>query len=44
MVERASELVDGLKILMKTLGVNNGYVGIEENKPDAVEAGRSAIS
>ncbi len=44
MVERSSELVDGLKILMKTLGVSNGYIGIEENKPDAVEAVRSAVS
>jgi electron transport complex protein RnfC len=44
MVERAKEVVEGLKIIMKSLGVNNGYIGIEENKPDAVEAVKSAIS
>jgi electron transport complex protein RnfC len=44
MVERAKEVVEGLKIIMKSLGVNNGYIGIEENKPDAIEAMKSAIS
>jgi electron transport complex protein RnfC len=36
MVERASDVISGLKILMKVLGVKNGYVGIENNKPDAI--------
>jgi electron transport complex protein RnfC len=44
MVERPKEIVEGLKILMKTLGVNEGYIGIEENKPDAIEAMKSAVS
>ncbi|MCX8070126.1 MAG: electron transport complex subunit RsxC [Thermodesulfovibrionales bacterium] len=37
MLERPDEIVDGLKILMKTLGVKKGFIGIENNKPDAIE-------
>ncbi len=44
MVERAADVVEGLKILMKTLDVSEGYIGIEENKPDAIEAMKSASS
>jgi len=48
MVERPSDVVAGLKILMKVLGVSKGYVGIENNKPDAIakmtEAAKSESS
>ncbi len=44
MVERPKEVVEGLKIIMKSLGVRQGYIGIEENKPDAIEAMKSAVS
>lgn len=36
MLERPGEILEGLKILMRILGVAKGYVGIENNKPDAV--------
>lgn len=36
MLEQPKEIIEGLKILMKVLGVQKGYVGIENNKPDAV--------
>ncbi len=36
MVERPSEIIEGLKILMKTLGVSKGFVAIEDNKPEAI--------
>jgi len=36
MVEKPREIIEGLKILMKVLGVSKGFVGIENNKPDAV--------
>lgn len=36
MVEKPQEIVEGLKILMKVLGVSKGFVGIENNKPEAV--------
>ena len=38
MIEKPGEIIDGLKILMKVLGVNKGFVGIEDNKPEAVRA------
>ena len=44
MVEHPREIVEGLKIIIKTLGVNKGYIGIEENKPDALEKMREVVS
>jgi len=38
MLEKSKEIVDGLKILMRILNVSKGYIGIEANKPDAIEA------
>jgi electron transport complex protein RnfC len=42
MIERPKEVIEGLKILMKVLGVSNGFVGIEDNKPDAVRTMKEA--
>lgn len=36
MLEYADRIVTGVKITMKILGVTKGYVGIENNKPDAI--------
>lgn len=36
MLEKPKEVVEGIKILMKVLGVKRGFIGIENNKPDAV--------
>lgn len=36
MRERPQEILIGGAIMMKALGVTNGYVGIEENKPEAI--------
>ncbi|HET6515311.1 MAG TPA: electron transport complex subunit RsxC [Thermodesulfovibrionales bacterium] len=36
MVEKPDEIIEGLKILMKTLTVKKGFVGIEDNKPEAI--------
>lgn len=44
MLERASDVVEGLKILMKVLGVKRGFIGIENNKPDAVKIMKDAAS
>jgi len=44
MLEHAERIVTGVKITMKVLGVNTGYVGIEDNKPDAVKVLRDAFS
>jgi Na+-translocating ferredoxin:NAD+ oxidoreductase subunit C len=43
MLERPGEIIEGLKILMKVLGVPKGFVGIEDNKPDAVKAMERAV-
>jgi len=37
MLERGEEMLIGAQILMKALKVTKGYVGIENNKPDAIE-------
>jgi electron transport complex protein RnfC len=42
MLEKPKEIIEGLKILMKVLGVNRGFVGIEDNKPDAVKTIKEA--
>lgn len=44
MLERPTEIVEGLKILMKILGVKKGYIGIEANKPDAIETMQKAVA
>jgi electron transport complex protein RnfC len=44
MVEHPKEVVEGLKIIMKSLNVKEGHIGIEENKPDAIEAMEAAVS
>ncbi|MTK10812.1 MAG: electron transport complex subunit RsxC [Clostridiaceae bacterium] len=36
MLEYAERIVTGVRITMKILGVTKGYVGIENNKPDAI--------
>jgi len=38
MLEMPADVVTGLSALMKALGVKKGYIGIETNKPDAIEA------
>lgn len=37
MLEYPDDILAGLRIAMRVLGVENGYVGIESNKPDAIE-------
>lgn len=44
MLERSKDILEGLKIIMKILGVSRGYIGIEDNKPDAIERMRSVTS
>ncbi len=38
MLENPEDVVFGLRVLMKALNVDKGYIGIEVNKPDAIEA------
>ena len=43
MLERSTEIVEGLRILMRILNVSKGHIGIESNKPDAIEAMQKAV-
>lgn len=44
MLEHAEQVAVGMKIVMKTLGIDRGIVGIEGNKPEAVEAMKQALA
>ena len=37
MIERPVEVIAGLKLIMKALGVKEGFIGIENNKPEAIK-------
>ena len=37
MIERPDDLISGLKLIMKALGVKRGVIGIENNKPEAID-------
>ena len=36
MLEDAQDIIDGMKLIMKYLDLKVGYIGIEQNKPDAI--------
>ncbi|MGA1796621.1 MAG: electron transport complex subunit RsxC [bacterium] len=38
MLEQTDLLIDGLRLIMHCVGARNGYIGIEDNKPDAIFA------
>jgi len=37
MVEQGQDVLDGMRLIMKYLNLPKGIIGIEENKPDAIE-------
>jgi Na+-translocating ferredoxin:NAD+ oxidoreductase subunit C len=37
MLERGADILSGLRIIMKVLGAQRGFIGIEQNKPDAIK-------
>ena len=37
MLEMGEKILTGMSIIMKILGTEQGYIGIENNKPDAIE-------
>lgn len=43
MLEMPEKVVFGLKAIMKSLGVENGIIGVEDNKMNAVEALKKAV-
>ena len=42
MLEMPDNILKGMAIIMKVLGVKKGYVGIESNKPDAIDSMQKA--
>ncbi len=44
MVEKAEEIVEGAKILLKILGIKTCVIGIENNKPEAIAAMTEAVN
>ncbi len=42
MLESPENVIDGLRAMMKAVGVEKGFVGIESNKPDAIEVMQKA--
>jgi electron transport complex protein RnfC len=44
MIEYSARIVEGIEILMKVLGVEKCYIGIEDNKPKAIQIMKEAVS
>jgi Na+-translocating ferredoxin:NAD+ oxidoreductase subunit C len=44
MLENPGEIVEGLLIIMKAVGAKDGFIGIESNKPDAINTMLEAIA
>lgn len=44
MIERTEDVLMGLSLIMKAVGVKKGAVGIEDNKPKAIEKMKAAAS
>ena len=42
MLEKADDIIFGLKAMMKAVHVTNAYIGIEDNKPDAIQKMKEA--
>jgi len=44
MVEKAAQIIDGLRLMMLALDVKRAVIGVEKNKPDAIEALRACCT
>ncbi|HHX73628.1 MAG TPA: electron transport complex subunit RsxC [Firmicutes bacterium] len=44
MLERPEDIVCGLKLAMKIVDAPKGFIGIEDNKPDAIEVMQKAVA
>ena len=43
MLEQPEQVTEGLAVLMRILGVAQGYIGIEDNKPEAIQRMQKAL-
>jgi electron transport complex protein RnfC len=44
MLEYAGEVISGLKIIMRAVSAERGFIGIERNKPDAIRLMREMVA
>ena len=44
MVEKAAQIVDGVKLIMLALDIKRAVIGVEKNKPDAIDALRACCT
>ena len=44
MIERPKEVLEGALLIMKALGAGKGIIAIEDNKPEAIKAIRTALN
>lgn len=44
MLEDTQDIIDGVKLVMKHLNLSKGYIGVEGNKPDAIEKLKATIA
>lgn len=44
MLDRSHDVVSGLLLMMKALELKKGYIGVEDNKPEAIEAMQKAAA
>lgn len=44
MLENTKDIVSGIKVAMKALNTEKAYIGIEDNKPDAIEAMKKELA
>lgn len=44
MLEKTNEIIAGIKLVMKAIGVNKAIIGIENNKPDAIAKMQAATT
>ncbi|MDD6254833.1 MAG: electron transport complex subunit RsxC [Eubacteriales bacterium] len=44
MLERTDDIVNGIKLIIRYLGISHMYIAIENNKPDAIAKIREAVS
>jgi len=43
MLEKTNEIIEGLQIILKILGINKAFIGIESNKPDVITKMQSIL-
>ncbi|MBS3764566.1 MAG: RnfABCDGE type electron transport complex subunit C, partial [Planctomycetes bacterium] len=44
MLEKTREILDAVRLIMRTVDAPRGHIGIESNKPDAIEAFNDAVA